>query len=150
MFRMIVGILAGPVPGCVLLVAMEAWVTGLYPLPGGHDPGDLNTLAVWVAGLPGRIIVLWLVGWVLAAAAAAALATAVAGRRRAGLVSGLLLLFPAWLLADALVGWGAIGIALILAPVMGTGIGTLVSGSLRLESVSEGTAADQGAAGEMQ
>lgn len=132
--RVLSGLAAGPILAVVLLLALEAWISGLYPLPAGRDPMDPAVLAAWLGELPARMLVMWLAGWMLAAALAAMLATAIAGRRWVGATAGCLLLLPAVLNGSLVDYSGLLWGALLLMPVLGALWGVLLAGFWRTES----------------
>ncbi len=127
MMRTLTGMAAGPLLASILLLALEAWISGLYPLPAGHDPHDPDALGAWISSLPVYIVGLWLLGWGVAAALGAVMAIAVSGRGWVGLIAGLALIIPASLVALVVLDPGILPAILVVMPAAGAAVGILTA-----------------------
>lgn len=57
------GVLAGLVAGIVVIFAIEAISSRIYPMPSGLDPSDATAMSKAIAAMPLGAFVLVLAGW---------------------------------------------------------------------------------------
>lgn len=129
MVRSILVVLAGVVISALVVVATDAIVSGLHPLPPGIDVTNQESLRQAMASIPASAFAILLAGWLVAAAVGSFVAARWAGRAPAahGLLVALILLaatmanlvavphpiwmWPAVLVLIPLAGWAGVWVA---------------------------------------
>jgi hypothetical protein len=112
--RSILAVLAGSIVAGVLIAAVEAVSSSVYPLPPGVDHHDYESLRQYVEQLPLGAFLLVLVAWAIGTFAGAWVAARLATRARfahglvvgalfllAGVLNMLMIPHPAWMWAGA-------------------------------------------------
>jgi len=92
--RSISAILMGFITGFVIIVGCEYANIRLFPLPPGTDPEDTAAMNAAIAAMPGKALVLVLVGWAIGTIGASFMAARFATQFKSlhGLLMGLIFL----------------------------------------------------------
>lgn len=123
-------VVGGVVLGVLLLMALEAWIAGVVPRSAGSDMAQSAAVSAWIAGWPRGLQVLWVMGWLLAGVAAGVLTAAASGNVSLAWISGALLTISAILNVTLVSHPDWMGWALVLAPLAGSWLGSLLPGLL--------------------